>query len=91
MKNAFPNIKKEKESFNILPNFTLSQEQITKTSFTKWFNDKTILWVNQADLCLAKFMQIEEKQNSNDTFLKSKEILQKLNAIEGGFGVRCFK
>ena len=65
----------EKESFNILPNFTLSQEQITKTSFTKWFNDKTILWVNQADLCLAKFMQIEEKQNSNDTFLKSKEIL----------------
>lgn len=65
----------EKESFNILPNFTLSQEQITKTSFTKWFNDKTIIWVNQADLCLAKFMQIEEKQNSNDTFLKSKEIL----------------
>ena len=65
----------EKESFNILPNFTLSQEQITKTSFTKWFNDKTILWVNQADLCLAKFMQIEEKQNSNDSFLKSKEIL----------------
>lgn len=65
----------EKESFNILPNFTLSQEQITKTSFTKWFNDKTILWVNQADLCLAKFMQIEEKQNSNNTFLKSKEIL----------------
>lgn len=65
----------EKESFNILPNFTLSQEQITKTSFTKWFNDKTILWVNQADLCLAKFMQIEEKQNANDSFLKSKEIL----------------
>lgn len=65
----------EKESFNILPNFTLSQEQITKTSFTKWFNDKTIIWVNQADLCLAKFMQIEEKQNSNDAFLKSKEIL----------------
>lgn len=65
----------EKESFNILPNFTLSQEQITKTSFTKWFNDKTIIWVNQADLCLAKFMQIEEKQNANDSFLKSKEIL----------------
>ena len=65
----------EKESFNILPNFTLSQEQITKTSFTKWFNDKTIIWVNQADLCLAKFMQIEEKQNFNDSFLKSKEIL----------------
>lgn len=65
----------EKESFNILPNFTLSQEQTTKTSFTKWLNDKTILWVNQADLCLAKTMQIEEKQNSNDTFIKSKELL----------------
>lgn len=65
----------EKESFNILPNFTLSQEQTTKTSFTKWLNDKTILWVNQADLCLAKTMQIEEKQNANDTFIKSKELL----------------
>lgn len=70
----------EKETFNILPNFTLSQEQTTKSPFTKWFDDKTILWINQADLCLAKVMQIEEKQNSNDTFIKSKELL---NLIKG--------
>lgn len=65
----------EKESFNILPNFTISQEQTTKSSITKWFDDKTILWVKDADLCLARAMSIEEKQNTNDTFIKSKELV----------------
>jgi transcription-repair coupling factor (superfamily II helicase) len=65
----------EKDDFNILPNFTLNQETNTKSPFTKWLDEKTILWINQADVCLSKVMSIEEKQNSNDTFISSKEFL----------------
>lgn len=70
----------EKDNFNIVPNFTQNQETTTKTPFTKWLDEKTILWINQADICLSKVMSIEEKQNTNDTFISSKEFL---TAVKG--------
>lgn len=66
----------EKETFNIIPNFTISQENNTKSSFAKWFNNKTIIWIDKADVCLSKAISIEEKQNSQqDIFISSKEFL----------------
>lgn len=73
----------EKENFNILPNFLLSQEDDSKSSFSpfaKWFDNRTIVWVNQADLCLSKVISIEEKQNTQQNiFISSKEFLSTLN------------
>ena len=70
----------EKDNFNIVPNFTQNQETTTKTPFTKWLDEKTILWINQADVCLSKVMSIEEKQNTTDNFISSKEFL---TAVKG--------